>query len=352
MFPIEAARFVEDSLGAAPRRIRRIGGGRNSRVYRLDLADGRSCALKCYHKSAADGRDRLGRECAALAFLRGQGVACVPAPLAMSRELGLGLYSFAPGRRLSAGAADADLDQLAGFAKRLAVLSGTTPEAAFGPASEACFCLDDVAASLEGRIKRLLDAAPASPAHGAMREFVTRKLAPASAAALARAAASPAASARPDRGERFLSPSDFGLHNAVRAQDGTVVFVDFEYFGWDDPAKFLCDFLLHPGMRLAPARRAMVARAILEALPEGGTAARIEACLPLHGFKWCLILLNEFLTPELSRRVFSRGAADPDLPARQLEKSKRMLARVLAGREAALLLGGPGKRAATTTERR
>src|SRR6185503_11886129 len=39
-----------------------------------------------------------------------------------------------------------------------------------------------------------------------------------------------------------LSPSDFGYHNAVLADDETVRFFDFEYAGWDDPAKLVCDF--------------------------------------------------------------------------------------------------------------
>ena len=46
---------------------------------------------------------------------------------------------------------------------------------------------------------------------------------------------------------RVLSPSDFGFHNALRRPDGTIVFVDFEYFGWDDPAKMMADAMLHPG---------------------------------------------------------------------------------------------------------
>ena len=42
---------------------------------------------------------------------------------------------------------------------------------------------------------------------------------------------------------RCLSPSDFGFHNALlRGRPGVPgardwVFLDFEYFGWDDPAK-------------------------------------------------------------------------------------------------------------------
>src|SRR5439155_21002106 len=51
--------------------------------------------------------------------------------------------------------------------------------------------------------------------------------------------------------QRTLSPSDFGFHNALRQADGRIIFLDFEYFGWDDPAKMIADFLLHPAMELS-----------------------------------------------------------------------------------------------------
>jgi hypothetical protein len=38
-----------------------------------------------------------------------------------------------------------------------------------------------------------------------------------------------------------VSPSDFGFHNAIRTDAG-VKFIDFEYAGWDDPAKMVSDF--------------------------------------------------------------------------------------------------------------
>ena len=40
---------------------------------------------------------------------------------------------------------------------------------------------------------------------------------------------------------RILSPSDFGLHNTI-SKKNKLYFFDFEYFGWDDPIKLICDF--------------------------------------------------------------------------------------------------------------
>ncbi|MBM3515861.1 MAG: hypothetical protein FJX59_19420, partial [Alphaproteobacteria bacterium] len=44
---------------------------------------------------------------------------------------------------------------------------------------------------------------------------------------------------------RCVSPSDFGFHNAVHTTTGTRFF-DFEFAGWDDPAKCLADVFLQP----------------------------------------------------------------------------------------------------------
>ena len=54
---------------------------------------------------------------------------------------------------------------------------------------------------------------------------------------------------------RSLVPSDFGFHNSLRRPDGSLAFVDFEYFGWDDPVKLTADILLHPGRPLAAPQR-------------------------------------------------------------------------------------------------
>ena len=53
---------------------------------------------------------------------------------------------------------------------------------------------------------------------------------------------------------RCVSPSDFGFHNAIRTRSGPK-FIDFEFAGWDDPAKAAADFVLQPRVpvgRIAP----------------------------------------------------------------------------------------------------
>ena len=52
------------------------------------------------------------------------------------------------------------------------------------------------------------------------------------------------------RTQQILSPSDFGFHNVIKTKQG-LRFIDFEYFGWDDPVKLITDFIWHPAMDLS-----------------------------------------------------------------------------------------------------
>jgi thiamine kinase-like enzyme len=128
--------------------------------------------------------------------------------------------------------------------------------------------------------------------------------------------------------KRTLSPSDFGFHNSIKRPGGQVVFLDFEYFGWDDPAKMISDFLLHPAMELNESLKRRFVAGILSGF-EGyrDLQERLSVAYPLFGLKWCLIILNEFVPQKLLRRGFAGdGHLDgSQLQAQQLAKAQAML---------------------------
>jgi hypothetical protein len=126
---------------------------------------------------------------------------------------------------------------------------------------------------------------------------------------------------------RSLVPSDFGFHNSLRRSDGSLAFVDFEYFGWDDPVKLTADMMLHPGNTLALAQRRRFREAATRLY--GGDpafAGRLSAYLPLFGLRWVLILLNEFIPERWQRRVLAGDAGSwSDAKARQLARAREFL---------------------------
>jgi hypothetical protein len=316
------------------RACQRLQGGRNSRVYRVVCEDGAAVAVKAYFKSTEDPRDRMGCELRALRLLRSEGLRQIPAPLTDDREQGIAVYEFVAGQPLrAADIGGGEIDQAVELVRALKTIADSGMAREFPAASEACFSIAGILQNLDGRLRRLGEA---SAGEAALADFLRneiipfRELAGSRCRELCRIHGIDTEAEIP-WSERTLSPSDFGFHNALRCAGGRLVFVDFEYFGWDDPAKMAADFLLHPGMQLPASLKQRFFSGMMAAM--GGVPKlphRVRAVYPLFGLKWCAILLNEFLLDPLARRCFADGGAEkPRRKTAQLEKARRMLAQVI-----------------------
>lgn len=279
---------------------RPIGAGRNSRVFRLDLEPGApgepgSVVVKFYRRDPGDTRDRLAAEHGALTFLWNHGLRAVARPLACDHEAYCAVYEDLVGEVPAAATATlAEIDATVAFLARLKELRSEPGAELLPVASEACFSLGELAANIESRYQRLA-VSPRDGDRRALHEWLDATFVPLRSQLLAWAEAR-SGGVWLDASHRTLSPSDIGFHNMIRRPGGALAFVDFEYFGWDDPAKMLVDFVLHPGMDLAAAHRARYSAGLLSVFAdESGLRARAETVYPLFGLKWCLIVLNEFL---------------------------------------------------------
>jgi hypothetical protein len=311
----------------------RLGGGRNSQVFRVECDDGLVLAAKAYFQSAQDQRDRFGCEFRAFQFLKGQGVDAVPAPLAGDATYRIGIYEFVAGQSPAVEELGvAEVNQAVAFLRRLKALADAGGAGHFPPASEAYFSIEAILDNLAGRFRRLEEAAAEQPV---LRDFLQDELLPARERAIRRCRdlcreSGVVEAAELPASERTLSPSDFGFHNALRRPNGQLVFLDFEYFGWDDPAKSVSDFILHPGMRLSPELQRYFFSGMMAAFPGvPGLRHRVRAVFPLFGLKWCAILLNEFTLEDRARRCFAGGAHGAGDQAAQIQKARSMLARAM-----------------------
>ena len=306
-----------------------LHGGGNSRVLKVSCPDGSAFALKRYRNLPGDPRDRMAVEFGAFERLWEAGVGLVPRPVAASREFNCALYSFIPGRKVESGVEPGDVDQFSSFLGLLKNFGEGDLGREAGNASEAFFTLPDITANLRRRCARLTG----RPGAG-LAEFLAKRFDPALERFQARAEALLTPGFGPHcllpPGGRTLSPSDFGFHNALKLPDGALVFLDFEYFGWDDPAKAASDFLLHPRMDLDIPLKARFMSALKEIFPDRpGFPDRIEALLPLFGMAWSLIFLNDFLPGGLERRRFlGESSPEGDILAAQLGKAQAMLSRM------------------------
>jgi len=331
----DLAAICRAALGRSVVAAEPLGAGNNSRVFRVELDDQpdagrRRVVLKFYRCDPGDPRDRLATEFRSLQFLWEHGVRSIPYPIAIADGGQCAVYQWLDGEPATAAAAGAaDIDAAVQFLRVLKRLRGAPGAGALPAASEACFSLQDIVASVERRLRRLLDGADPTGDAQPMLAWLEGTLTPlvARIEGWCRSAASRAGIefAAPVAAEsRTLSPSDFGFHNAIRRTDGTLAFVDFEYFGWDDPAKTIADFLLHPGMALDDGSKRRFAASACRAFSDvPALPARVQMAYALFGLKWVLILLNDFL-PE------RRGQASRGRRAAQLAKAQALAGRLSA----------------------
>ena len=321
MTPTEAAASLLTQLGkSAPQDVLPLPGGRNNRVWRVECGT-ESFLLKSYFWSESDPRDRLGQEWAFLDFLQSIGSLKAPEPLAKDPSTRFALLEFISGNPpqeigesdiLDAAEFLAEMNAQPAFAKNLP------------PVSEACFSIQAHLETTAARIDRLQQIQSTSENHENAVVFIRDTLLPLWQELRKRIEALPD-SARHEilaPSERCLSPSDFGFHNALRQSDGTLRYVDFEYAGWDDPAKTLIDFTNQPD-RLLP--ESLAALFLEKTIPlfrnPYALRQRVTLLTPLYQLKWACICLNAFFPNRLS---------DPSRPlASQLARANVMISRAI-----------------------
>ena len=305
--------WVKSIVGESIHCIERIPGQGNSNIYRIDFSGEKSYAIKYYPDQLNDNRPRLESEFQALQILHNSDIKNVPLPIEKNNDLNLGLYEWIESKKIINPTND-NLEQTIEFSESLYTLSKELDENLIDIASEACLSANELVNQIEKRLLRLKRAGKD------IRElsfFLERVFEPLWEKVRDESFNLwPEASQRKNllREKQTLSPSDFGFHNCLKVKDGLLIFLDFEYFGWDDPVKFTADFIWHPATNLDTELKNKWKTAMIE-LYSGDPyfVDRLNAAMPLYGLRWAMILLNEFL-PELAyRRKDALGAKYYDL---------------------------------------
>jgi hypothetical protein len=299
----------------------------NNRGFLVDTKDG-PFFLKWYFSDYADTRDRLGAEFAFLVHAWETGLRCIPRPLARNSAAHLALYEFVEGEKLEQHRVDGvAVKQAANFlaalnTKESRVIAQTLPDA-----SEACFSLREHLKMVDARIERLRDIPCMSEVDQDARHFATllerhwKDVKDDLIKGLLHSGLSMDATLTTS--QRCLSPSDFGFHNALMRTDGSLCFIDFEYAGWDDPAKVVGDFFSQPGI---PVPKSYLVDFLDTAFLQQTFTMKLEVRLrlmePIFKMKWCCIMLNEFLSAAARRRNFANEFCSSDKVKRlQLNKA-------------------------------
>lgn len=270
-------------------KIEKINGGRNSNVFNVTTQLGPSYIAKFYPDRYQDPRPRLLKESAA--FELTQDIQNEIKPVQTCSDLDIGIYSRVEGKKIIKPT-DFDIQEMMKFIDALHQLSSKTAYATIGLATESCLTYSDLISQIDKRI------ASTHCCDHPMLNDVMSKLLP-----IYENVSSYSLSNWPkssltlplEKEKLLLSPSDFGFHNALKTKSGKIIFLDFEYFGWDDPVKLCIDTMIHPGMNLSNKHKINIFKHFTQLFrSDNQFNMRFKAAWPLYLLRWSLIILNPF----------------------------------------------------------
>lgn len=319
-------------------RLTPLTGGANNRVFHVTGTNGSQAFLKVYFQHPQDQRDRVGTEFAFAKFAWENGICSVPQPLAQDAEHRLALYEFVPGRQLlpreiSEEVARQALDFMLAINRHKRLKSAES----LPRASECCFSIADHLERVEKRLQRLGKLEATSGIDREAAEFVRKELFAIWEDIRQRTRREAefmglSIETEIDWRDRCLSPSDFGFHNAILTEGGRLRFIDFEYAGWDDPAKMVCDFFCQQKVPVPLTYYGWFVKAVVSDLSSPDMHAhRISLLMPACRMKWCCIMLNEFLPEGKERRQFANETSNEEERKNHQLRMARIASQQLTG---------------------
>lgn len=327
-----AARLIENSGLGALETLAPVHGGGNNRVLLATSTDGVRFLVKAYFHSQEDDRNRFLHEKAFYDLALKQGLESVPKVLGWNETARLGLFEFLEGRKLTPSEIGTEaVADCARFFSRLNTSRQNFSENPMPKASEACFSISDHAALIQGRVNRLATALSDPAMDPEVAQWISSVLLPKWVHIRTTLVSDEICDGKQHAaltpGLWCVSPSDFGFHNAFQTKRG-LVFFDFEYAGWDDPAKMACDFFCQPELPVPASEfEAFLNSTLLPGWNPEAYARRVRLLLPAYRVKWACIILNVFLSAQVARRQFADPSlASPEARQRQWAKARHQMA--------------------------
>lgn len=305
--------------------------GRNNRTYRLET-ENNLYVVKQYLKQEGDRRDRLYTEYTFLSYAYQVAPDFVAKPYCQDPATGMALYEFIEGHPISpTELVESDIQQATAFFCALNTAQGRAQAVSLPMASEACFTVQAHFDLITMRIKQLETIDPHSEEDESAVQLIkklnfTWHMMMEKLSHQARVEGIDLTMPL-EMSERCISPSDFGYHNALKLVDGRVKFLDFEYAGWDDPAKMAGDFFAQLAVPVPDEYFSGFVTAAMQ--PFAASAfliKRAELLKLVYKVKWCCIALNIFLPIHRVRYQFANNTLDLGAFKRQqLLKVKNLL---------------------------
>ncbi len=288
----ESATTLAKELGATVKNIVRLDGGINNDVYRVD-AQRQSFVLKIYPALETGARDRMRAEVEFLQYANKATPSFVPRLIDFDFHKRAVLMEFIEGKPFIEGQSLSENQIRDGICffetinqDRMAAKKMVSMDAA-----EGFLKLTDHLTNVEERISKLTTRHLPIDSRDKSSRLINRLTEEYSTVRqiTLRSIDQGRASDEITLEHRCISASDFGFHNAIQTEN-RVKFIDFEFAGWDDPAKASVDFVLQPRVQVL-AKPTSLFKALTRQLVEADEE-RINLLGAILRLKWLCIILS------------------------------------------------------------
>lgn len=306
-----------------------IKAGGNNKLFCLSSGSSK-LLLKIYN--AHDDRQRLKREFHALSFLRKESFDCIPSAYLKDDSLNIAVYSYEIGK--SKDAKDItrnNLDQMIDFVVSLQNIRPVDVTEEFLSGVMACFSFQDYLNNIQLRIEKFRAHAQNDGLPDIVKELLQTdyiEVINDLVANVMKKYTTEEIEEQIPLAERSLSPVDFGPHNTIFKDDGSLVFVDFEYFGWDDPNRLVGDFLNHDQMRgiSVEDKNYFLKKYLEESTLSEYILKRLDTITKLIAIEWVTTYLSSLTKEKIEIRKFANSEFNEDEYVKtQIEKYKSKL---------------------------
>jgi hypothetical protein len=252
-----------------PKISQHIQGG-NSSVYKGQLSNGMTLAIKKYKGDKTRVERMLTREVESIQFLRNSGIQNIPEIVEIQRELGLITYLWIEGKEPHPNSQS--MDELINFC--ISLKEVYSQGNSFDNSIDAVFSTIEIESQISNRIQELEETFSSTEVN-ILCSNIREKL---------------CEYAKVNKNVVFtnktLSVSDLGTHNMINS-NYKFYFIDFEFFGLDSVNKMVGDFILHPKNNFDQNNTQRFVENISNKFEWDST--ELMKILPLLTLKWALI---------------------------------------------------------------
>lgn len=267
--------------------------------------------IKKYYSSASMKNNRGETEFSSLNYMYSNGISNIPQPILSNGQSAV--YSFMLGSPLKTTPKNWTniAKQLISFLASLKKLSDITDLDKLSNATDSRTRLSDYFSKIDERLKKIQEGVIKRSEFSEAKSFIDSELIPYKEKLFANILnqinnENLSLELVFPKEEKILSPSDFGLHNCLVTDEGHVNFIDFEYFGWDDPVKLLADFIFHAGHEVPNTFKEYLYNEFMSLFQnKSNLVKRFHIVSKLIEFEWILIVLNVLDPQKLERRIFA-----------------------------------------------